>query len=137
MYKEAFKAVKKKHSTYIHYLIVRSSETWLQYKKQRNLCSRIIKKSVVDYEHSIAAESKNNHKAVYKYVNSKLKSKDPVRHLLKRDGTLTTTDKEKADVLNEQFSSVFTKENMLNFPDITSHQLRTEPLTTHNKRYSV
>ena len=92
--------------------------------------SRILKKYVVDYEHSIAAESRNNHKAFYIYVNSKLKSKDPVRHLLKRDGTLTTTDKEKADVLNEQFSSVFTKENMLNFPDITSHQLRTEPLTT-------
>ena len=62
----------------------------------------------------IAQGAKTNPKGVYNYVNSKTKMKVGVPNLLKssdNDGTnLTENDKEKAEVLADFFSSVFTRE---------------------------
>ena len=75
MDKSTHSVVKKKHSSYCHYLTVRTSEAWKDYKKARNHCTRAIKRFVVKYEKSIASNSRTNHKTVYKYINSKLKKK--------------------------------------------------------------
>ena len=51
-----------------------------------------------------------NPKAFYKYASSKTKVRQGISDLEKPDGTLTTSDKEKAETLNSFFSSVFTVE---------------------------
>ena len=51
-------------------------------------------------------------------MSSKIKSKDPVSNLRKEDGSLTDNDSDKADVLVNFFTSVFTKENDNPLPNI-------------------
>ena len=55
----------------------------------------------------------------YRFANSKLKNKHGVGPLLREDGTLAVEDKEKAQILNDFFASVFTVDNgnMPDFPD--------------------
>ena len=64
----------------------------------------------------MALEVKQNPKAFYRYAQSKLKTRSTISQLTQPDGTFTTTDKEKANVLNSFFTSVFTRENMSNMP---------------------
>ena len=59
----------------------------------------------------LALQVKSNPKAFYKYVSSKTKPKESVSNLCKGDGLLTDNDSEKAELLNNFFSSVFTSED--------------------------
>ena len=64
-----------------------------------------------------ALESKQNPKAFYLYAQSKLKTRSAISQLIQDDGSLTTTDKDKANVLNNFLTSVFTHEDMTNMPE--------------------
>ena len=55
-------------------------------------------------------------------MNSKLKPKENVSSLIKDDGSLTQDDSEKAEVLNNFFSSVFTEEDKSDVPDFVTNQ---------------
>jgi len=67
----------------------------------------------------------------YKYANSKLKTRSGIADLENEDGSTTTNDKEKAQLLNNFFSSVFTIEGTHNIP--TKAQLNIpESLTNLN-----
>ena len=52
----------------------------------------------------------------------------PVPNLKKIVGTLTSSDADIADTLNQQYSSVFTEENTSNIPDIPPKLLSTQQL---------
>ena len=54
------------------------------------------------------------------------KKRRSIPHLLKSDGTLTKTDQEKAEVLNAQFTSVFTTENLDNMPTLIKMPVQSE-----------
>mgnify|MGYP000403395009 CR=1 FL=1 len=71
-----------------------------------------------DFEKKLAREIKINPKAFWRYTNSKLKTRTKIGNLLNEDGSITTTSKEKADVLNKFFSSVFTEEATQNIPTL-------------------
>ena len=72
----------------------------------------------MSHETKIAQDSKTNPKAFWKYINSKKKCQQGISALKKEDGTYTTNDKEKADILDKLFSSVFTRENKEHIPSI-------------------
>ena len=57
---------------------------------------------------------------LYNYVNSKIKPRDTISNLRAEDGSLTTNDKEKSEVLNKFFSSVFVNEGDGPVPDFKS-----------------
>ena len=79
-------------------------------------------------EMKLAAEAKSNPKAIWKYINSKTKTRVGVSERntdpADRTSKLTTTYKEKADVLGQFFSSVFTVDGDL--PHITTINLSYE-----------
>lgn len=52
-----------------------------------------------------------------KYVKSKTKNKTTVGPLVTQDKKIITDNKEMAEMLNQFFSSVFTKEDLNNVPD--------------------
>ena len=52
--------------------------------------------------------SKKNKKGFYRYVNQKRKAQDVVPLLVSNKGRLVTVDKEKAEVFNNFFASIFT-----------------------------
>ena len=56
---------------------------------------------------------KDNPKKFWKYVKSKRQDKIGIS-TLKKDGLVFDTSKEKADILNKQFHSMYTKEDSSN-----------------------
>ena len=82
--------------------------------KARNLVRKMTRKLEKQLEMKLAAEAKSNPKAIWKYINSKTKTRVSVSELntdpADPTSKLTTSDKEKAEVLGQFFSSVFTVE---------------------------
>ena len=61
-----------------------------------------------------------NNKAFWQYACSVKRMKKLIPHLKKKNGTLTNSSEEKANVLNKRFVSVFTKEEKTVKTPITS-----------------
>ena len=77
-------------------------------------------------KNKIASEIKHNPKQFWKYVSSKTKSKGKIVDLHNPDGNLVTDDRGKAEILNNHFASVFTKEDKSYMPtlDIKTKHLK-------------
>ena len=93
-------------------------ETWASYANHRNILTHHIESSKSDYDNKIASEIKDNPKQFWKYVNRKTKSKGKISSLINSEGDLVTDDAGKAEILNKQFVSVFTVEDMSNMPTL-------------------
>ena len=57
-----------------------------------------------------------NPKSFWRYVNTSLKTRLDIDAIKRIDGSLATSDQEKADLLNSCFSSVFIREDLSNIP---------------------
>ena len=89
------------------------------YKVARNNVKKLMRQTIRAYEKKIALGSKENPKAFWAHVRQKLKTKPGVAPLLANNLDLDSTkfnDKEKAEILQNQFSSVFTQEPLENVP---------------------
>jgi hypothetical protein len=90
-----------------------------EYKALNKEIRGMVNQNVKAYENKIAANSKHNPKAVYSYINSKTKSKDSIKALYLRNNNnlnetnneTTTNGSQIANILNDYFVSVFTKED--------------------------
>ena len=109
--------LKKKRAAYKRYLLTKEGKDYAEYAKFRNQTKWEIRKAKRDFEMGIARQAKNNPKAFYNYSKSKLKTRAGVSDLKKSDGTVTQTNLEKAEVLNDYFTSVFTQEDVTNIPE--------------------
>ncbi len=93
------------------------------YKRIRNKVKSMMQKTKRKLEKDIANRSKHCPKVFWSYVRNKLKTKSGVSPLLKDISDKTSTkfnDKEKADILQDQFTSVFTKEPDGELPNFDS-----------------
>ena len=97
-------------------MITKDGRDYQKYKQQRNASKARVGKSILEFERKIAQSIKKSDKGYWKYANSKLKSKSKVPDLKLSEESYTSNDQEKADILNEFFSSVFTHEDLNNFP---------------------
>ena len=88
-------------------------EKKVELQKQFNDASRKVKKlvflAVLEYEKSIIKECKNNPKVLYSYINKQKKLKETIRSLRNQNDELTCDKVEIANLLNEQFFSVFSR----------------------------
>ena len=124
----ALRKVKKKHSSWTRYLNTKDGGDYQVYIYHRNEATHAVRKAKRDYEKAIAKECRKNSKVVWNYLKRKTRGNMP--NLKRADGTFTSTDKEAADALNDQYFSVFTKERTDNIPDITPKPVKTEKLKT-------
>ena len=69
-----------------------------------------------DIEQNVAHMVKSNPKLFWKYAKSRLKSRPSIPSLSRPNGTKATSSKDKAETLNEYFSSVFTLEGLHDIP---------------------
>ena len=76
----------------------------------------MVKKSKQKYEKSIALEMKQDDKHFWKYVQNKTKVKGSLQCLINQDKVQIIDDKDKAEMLNAFFSSVFIQEDSSRFP---------------------
>ena len=83
------------------------------------------------FEENISLEIKSNPKLFWQYIKSKTKSNPGVAPLYKTNNgekILIEDNKEKAEILAEQFKSVFTIEKDGNMPKLPVHK-HNQPLT--------
>ena len=66
----------------------------------------------------ISKKAKTEPKHFWRYVKSKTKVKGGVSNLKNSDGQYISSNQHKAELLNDFFTSVFTKENLNNIPEI-------------------
>ena len=71
------------------------------------MCRQKIRKAKAQLELNLAAGVKGNNKLFYKYINSKRRTRENFHSLQDEAANVTTEDKEKAEVLNAFFTSVF------------------------------
>ena len=86
---------------------LRSAENITLYNEARRRVKASIKQAKRRYEENIAAESKNNAKLFFRYINNKKNIRSGIGPLKDNAGTLVTNDQSIASMLNSYFSSVF------------------------------
>ena len=118
MNQKVFRKIKKKYFAYKRFLITRQGRDYEKYIRERNSCKKEIKKAKKKHEKNIAHGCKENPTKFWQYVNQRCKTNVGISSLKDKEGNLKTTDKERADILNEFFTSVFLKENMNDLPKI-------------------
>ena len=121
--KETRNAIKEKNRLHRKWISSHQAEgnqqDWLNYTKARNNVNTLVRKDKRRFEQGIANEGKLKPKLFWSHSRRKLKTKVGVAPLLSNidDKTsLVFDDKEKANLLQTQFSSVFTKEPLHNIP---------------------
>ena len=103
-----------------------SDVTRIAYTKERNKVKKLLRRERRDFEKGIAQLAKKNPKMFWSHTRRKLKTKSGVGPLLEKDtdkDSLRYDDKSKADILQRQFLSVFTKESADNVPELSSRTL--------------
>ena len=118
--RKALGKIKKKHAAWKRYMSSRDSEKYKEYCKFRNQVRNITKQAKREKEKDVSKDAKSNPKKFWNYVNSKTKTKPGIPNLEKPDNkdNLTSNEKEKAEVLLDYFSSVFTQEPEGEMPKI-------------------
>ena len=118
---EAVKCIRRKHRLWTRYMETREQSTYREYCKARNKVKSVIAKDRKKRERNIAESAKSNCKNFWSYINSKRKTRSGVAELhTKSSGkvNVASTDEDKAEVLGEFFSSVFTIESDEEYPEM-------------------
>ena len=90
-----------------------NEEKELEYRRVRNQVRRLTRKSKKEIQKNVAKDAKTNPKSFWKFTQSKLKTKTGIPDLQvesESDPSYTSNDTEKANILQNFFSSVFTEE---------------------------
>jgi hypothetical protein len=110
MDKKTMDKIKQKNALNRKYMTNRDPNTREEYNRVKTLTNKLKKK----HEKDLAKLAKKNLKAIWKYIQSKSKTRFVIGELLtdRKDpnSRKTDDDKEKAEILAEFFQSVFTKE---------------------------
>ena len=88
-------------------------EQRMKFTKANNKVRRLMRKAKRKFERDIAKKAKSNPKSFWSFIRSRLKTKAGVGPLLADNADKTSTkfdDNDKANILQNQFCSVFTKE---------------------------
>ena len=89
------------------------------YVRARRRTTRLVRQAKKLHERKIEKSIKQNSKGFWKLVRQKTKVNTGITDLVV-DGKTVTSDIEKAEALNNYFSSVFTIENLGNIPQVTT-----------------
>ena len=87
------------------------SDAKKEYKKTSKAFAAAIRLGIQNYEREIARKAKHDPKLIYAYANEKGSNRQQIRAMVDRSGRITTDRLEIASALNDQFESVFVKEN--------------------------
>jgi len=130
--KPTLEKIRRKQRLWQRYKETQNEDKYRDYCIARNQVKSSVRNENKIFEKSIAEGAKENPKSFWKYVKSKTKTKDKVINLEipgteQQNGELevTTSDKQKADVLLTFFSTVFTQEPDGDLPEF-ARRLDTE-----------
>ena len=96
----------------------RSYASYQEYKRETNGLKKQTRKAKRLFEKRLAKGARNNKKAFFRYVNSKLTVRPEISEMQKENGETVDKDNEICDTLGEYFSSVFTQVHVGQLPDM-------------------
>ena len=113
-------AIKEKNKAWKAFKKNKTTCNWGKFTKIRNQTNRFISSSKKKFELKIARQIKDNPKQFWNYVKAKRKKNHCFPSMIQEDGSVVSNDRQKANLFNNYFASVFTKENMDDFPSLTN-----------------
>ena len=126
--RDVTEVIKEKNRLNKKFIETKDEEVRKKYNKVRNKAGKLVKRARKNYEKNLAKEAKANPKKVWKYINLKSKVKEGIGELCKDvndpKSTKTNNDREKANILADFFSSVFTKEPEDGVPELPAKHLQ-------------
>ena len=131
MSKEAMRLKNAKRRCWIRYLSTGTKHDRRTYCQRKNKLRALTRQLKLGFEKNIANKVEENPKQFWKYTKSRIKTCPRIPTLKTIEGSNATTAHEKANVLNDFFSSVFTKEDLQNIPCANKRAIK-EDLSTIN-----
>jgi len=126
--------ISKKHRLWTRYMETRDIKIFSKYKSARNAVCREIRKINREQQQEVAAQCKENPKKFWKFINNKRNNRSGIGDLVTTDShgnnvTITSND-DKANVLGNYFSQIFTKEtkDIYDTSKITNRQSSPNPV---------
>ena len=116
---EALREKDLKNKLWQKYTRSRGNYDRRRYNKVKNELRSLTRKLKLKFEANIAANIKTSPKSFWSYVKSKAKAKSKIPVLTKPDGTEAISSSDKAETLNNFFSSNFTDERIEDIPEST------------------
>ena len=107
----ALKLKKKKRKLWQEFTHSQDPISHALFARCRNDLRKLTRRLRKDFEQSLAGGVKTNPKAFWQYANSRCKTRSTIENLVDVDGSMASEDADRARVLNEFFSSVFTSED--------------------------
>jgi hypothetical protein len=122
------RATRKKHKLYNKAKKSKSDKDWSTYHQHKKSTQKAINKSHWSYVHGILQDSidTKNSKPFWRYIKGKKQDNVGVAPI-KHKGKLYSGAKDKAEMLNDQFKSVFTKDKDSQIPNMRDRKLPTIP----------
>jgi len=114
--------VDSKKKAWKKYSACRSKQNYQKYAETRNKATKACRDAKLNFERELAKNIKTDNKSFWKYVRSQYKTSTCVCDLESPDGTLSSSDTQKAELLNAFFASVFTSEDMTHVPDLSERK---------------
>ena len=111
--------IRKKHKLFKKARSSGKADAWAAYKKHKSACQKALRNQRWDYINTIidTALEQNDVKPLWKYIKSKKQDNIGVSSI-KHKGQLFAGSKTKAELLNNQFTSVFTRDTTEVLPEI-------------------
>ena len=116
--KSVQRAAKRKRELHKRYLMTARKVDHDAYKRQRNATTELIDRLEREKELRMAREFKENPKKLHKFVRSKMRVREKIGSLENSVGEMCCDNKVKAEMLNDQFKSVFVEEDLGNIPEV-------------------
>ena len=98
--REALRLTKNKSKLWRSYSITGDELNYARYVRCKNDLRRLTRNLRKDFERRLVADLKENPKGFWRYTSSRMKTRPGVENLRTANGGLTTSDGEKADILN-------------------------------------
>ena len=104
-----------------------SEQDWAKYKRLKSRSQKTTRQAHNKYLYDIISPKlKDNNKQFYSYIKSKKQDASGISSLRDNQGYLHSEEKDKAEILNAQFKSVYTQEDRTNIQDQTTYRLDTK-----------
>ncbi|KAK3094514.1 hypothetical protein FSP39_002723, partial [Pinctada imbricata] len=115
---ETRRLTRRKHRAFLKAKSTGRHKDLKRYKCLKSTCQRTIRKAHDDYiKDIISPDAKQNPKKFWSYVKGKKQESTGVAPLRSADGLIHSDSETKANILNSQFKSVYTREDLTTLPD--------------------
>lgn len=94
-----------------------NAQMYNDYKAKLTTANKAVREAKKDFERKLAQDIKKNSKSFFKYVNGKRNVGNPVGPIRDEGGDLETEDGRCANILNNYFGKVFTREDCISIPE--------------------